>query len=380
MAVYRLAIELNRLGHKVSVVTLNTRHVKNFETVQRVQVYRAYPVEFTRSLGVQGAISPEALTLMRRVCVRERIDVIHANSLLFFTTIMACAHKVITRTPLLTTVHGGSMSEFEGIARLFTTLYEKTISRWILRESDHITIVSRALMEYLQGLGTPTRKITVVPNAVDIQEFKPRHEGRVKDGSTTVAYVGRLLWNKGPQYLIEAAPRITHESPRVKFLIVGEGPMLGQLQRKVNQLGLNKQFQFLGFVPSVAQFLRGCDILVRPSLNEGMPLTVLEAMACGIPTVASNIAGTPQILSHGETGFLIEPKDTKQLAFYVTKLAKDQKLRHSMGRRARAFTEKTPGWSSVASQMSRLYDSVLENSRHSRTRLSGRSADRTSGR
>jgi glycosyltransferase involved in cell wall biosynthesis len=142
--------------------------------------------------------------------------------------------------------------------------------------------------------------------------------------------------------------------------------MLGHLQSRVHKLGLNRQFQFLGYAPRVAQFLRNCDIFVRPSLTEGMPLTVLEAMACGLPTVASKIGGISEILTHGETGFLIEPKDTKQLAFYVSKLTKDQELRLSMGRKARSFAEKTNGWSGVALRMSQVYDSVLENLPHSR--------------
>jgi len=359
VVVYRLATELVRLGHRVAVITLNTRHVKSQEILNGVRVYRANPIEFTQSIGAQSAISLEALSLIRNVCRKERVNIVHANSIFFFTTIAACANKIIAKTPVVTTLHGGSMSELEGALGIFTNLYERSVGKWILRTSNHLTAVSQVVMKHAETLGAPRWKISVIPNAVDVQEFNPRPHVGKKQG-VTVAFVGRLLSNKGPQFLVEAAPAIVREFSPVRFLIVGEGPMLNHLRERVSKLGLNKQFDFLGMVPSVAQFLRNCDIYVRPSLSEGMPLTILEAMACGLPTVASDVAGTSEIVCPGKTGFLIEPKNTGQLAFYILKLLKDEKLRSSMGRTARSIVEKSYGWGGVALQMSKLYGSILE--------------------
>lgn len=359
---FHVASELIRLGHKVAVVTLNTCRARTCEMLNGIRVYRANLVELTRTLGMQSAISFEALKLIHEAYCKEAADILHANNLFFCTTIAACASKRPLQTRLVTTLHVGSTSELEGGIRLLAALYEKSIGRWVLNKSDHVVAVSQAVKQYAESLGTPSSKISVVPNAVDLQDFRPDARESELDGTVRVAFIGRLISNKGPQYLVEAAPRILRDFPGVQFLLVGEGPMFEQLRRRAEHLGLRNHFRFLGVVPSVSQFLKNCDILVRPSLTEGMPLTVLEAMACGVPTVASKVGGTPEILLHGETGFLVEPKNIDQLSFYISRLVGDDELRTVMGKRARSLIEKYCSWDEVARKMSRIYDSVLERS------------------
>jgi len=135
--------------------------------------------------------------------------------------------------------------------------------------------------------------------------------------------------------------------------------MLAELERRVHQLGVENAFRFLGTVPSNAEFLRSCDIMVRPSLTDGMPLTVLEAMACGIPTVASRVGGTSEILEDGDTGFLVEPRNVDELVSRISSLVADSNLRTEMGGRARKFIEKYYSWNQVAAQLSVIYQDVL---------------------
>ena len=356
-ATYQIATHLTSFGHNVAVVTLNTRAARKYEVMRGIRVYRADVVQLTGMVRVQSAISWEALPLIRRVCRKEEADILHANNLFFFTTVAACANKRAAATKLVTTMHIGSLSKLEHAARVVGGTYERTVGRWILHESDHIIAVSKAVKKHAEELGQPGWRVSVVPNAVDTEEFAPASENNHND-SVRVAFVGRLVANKGPQFLIEAAPRILRECSRAEFMFVGEGPLLDRLQTRAKQLGIGHKVHFLGMVPTMPQFLKSCDILVRPSLTEGMPLVVLEAMACAVPIVASEVGGTPELLLHGEVGFLTRPMNIQDLAQYVGKLAADDALRSRMAKKARRFVEDHFTWRENALQVAKIYDSI----------------------
>jgi glycosyltransferase involved in cell wall biosynthesis len=359
---YELARQLSQMGHKVAVITLSTDNKRPVESISGMRVYEAKSHESTRLLGVQSAFSSATGRLIRNVCRREAADILHANNLYYFTTIAATANKKSLKLPLVTTLHIGTTSLLDGGVRVLTKLYEKSVGRWILSRSDHIIAVSNAVKSYARALNVADSKISVIPNGIDIHENRPNPTRRKEDARVRVAFVGRLISNKGPQYLVEAAPTVLRDFPAVEFLIVGEGPMLDALRSRARALGVSDSIRFLRAVPSVSAFLRECDLYVRPSLTEGMPLTVLEAMASGVPTIATCIEGTTEILAHGNTGFLVDPKNVDQLRFYISRLVGDSKLRMRMGKRAREIMEKHNDWVSVATQTSRVYESVLTHS------------------
>jgi len=356
-----VAQELIKLGHQVAVVTLDTCNAIPTEDLDGIHVYRARPVDLTGTFGVQSAISTEVVKLMREVCRKEQSDVLHANNLYFFTTIAACLNLRALRKPLVTTLHIGSIAEMEGKARYAAGLYERSVGRWILRKSSRIVAVSQAVKQYAESLDVEPSKVSVVPNTVDTIKFRPTYQGDRRDGAVRVGFIGRLVSNKGPQYLVEAAPRILRDFSNVQFLVAGNGPMLAELERKVHELGVENAFRFLGTVANNVEFLNSCDIMVRPSLTDGMPLTVLEAMACGIPTVASGVGGTSEILQDGDTGFLVEPRNVDELVSRISTLIADSHLRLEMGGRARKFIEKYYSWNQVAAQLSVIYQDVLSN-------------------
>jgi len=358
---YHMAEELTKLGHHVAVLTLNTCSARPTEDLDGIQIYRAKTIEFTNSIGLQSAISTKIGKLIREVCRSERAEMLHANNLYFYTTVAACHNLKALRLPLVTTLHLGSISELQGIARYAASFYEKSIGRWILSKSSRIVAVSHAVKEYAETLGVNPRKVSVVPNGVDILQFQPSSAEDKHDGEVRVGFIGRLIANKGPQYLVEAAPRIIREFPDVRFQVAGDGPMLHDLQHRVRELGVQTAFRFLGTVPSNVEFLQSCDIVVRPSLTDGMPLAVLEAMACGKPSVASRVGGTPEILQDGDTGYLVEPRNVEQLVSKVSKLLADPDLRVKMGNRARNFAEGYYSWEEIARQMTKVYENALLN-------------------
>ena len=359
---YELANHLSRMGHRVSVVTLSSQNAKPAESTDGVKVYTARCYDPTDILGVQTAFSSAAGRLIRDICKKEEADVIHAHNLYYFTTIAASANKKLVKLPLVTTLHIGTTSRLDGSMRLLTKIYERTVGKWILDRSDHIIAVSDAVKRYARALNVDEWKISVIPNGIDLCENSPNLRNEKKT-HVRVAFVGRLISNKGPQYLLQAAPSVLHDFPEVEFLIVGGGPLHSTLQSYAETLGVSKSVRFLPAVPSTSAFLRECDIYVRPSLTEGMPLTVLEAMASGVPTIATRIEGTREIIAHGKTGFLVDPKNVEQLRFYISKLVRDPKLRIRIGSQAREAMEKHNDWAAVASQTSKVYENVLTRTR-----------------
>jgi glycosyltransferase involved in cell wall biosynthesis len=259
---------------------------------------------------------------------------------------------------MITTLHVGDTSHLEGVVGRLARMYDRSIGRWILGCSWHVVAVSKAVMCYAEELGVPSSRLSMIPNAVDLEEFSTERE--TSSGNVIrVGFVGRLLSNKGPQYLVEAAGKAVRECPKLEFLLVGNGPMRKQLDQQITRLGLNNRFHFLGAVPNVSEFMKRCDIFVRPSLTEGMPLTVLEAMACGVPTIASRVGGTPELIVDGENGFLIEPRNTDELCDRLLRLGLDEGLRRMMGLRSRAYVEKHNSWAIVAMEISPIYQKLL---------------------
>jgi glycosyltransferase involved in cell wall biosynthesis len=230
----------------------------------------------------------------------------------------------------------------------------------MLRNNDGVIAVSNAVKEHGVRLGVPPQKLTMVPNGVDLDKFKPKTGRKKEGGKIKIAYIGRLVYNKGPDYLVKAAPKVLEECPSAGFIIIGDGPMRSVLERKVENLGIDHAFKFLGIISGVEKVLPQCDILVRPSLLEGMPLTVLEAMACAIPVVASRVAGTVELIKDGETGLLIDPGDAAQLSKALTTLIKDEGKRLALGKNARRYVERHFSWDKAAVQTLETYKKIVE--------------------
>lgn len=359
--VYEVSKRLVRLGCDVTIVTLNTKKAKEFEFLEGLKIYRIGSMSLTRAVGAQLTISPYAPFKILKVCKRENPEIIHANNRFFFTTMCAVALKNLLEKPLITTLHLGPMALGKGLLNLAVEAYEKTISKWIMKKSDRITAVSNAVKEHAIGLGAPRERITVISNGINLDEFKPNEKGDDNPKQVKkVVFVGRLIFNKGVQYLLEAAPKVIAEHPNVKFIVVGTGPLKREVQIRAKKLGVLGSFKFLGIVPSVADILRECDVFVRPSLTEATSggVAALEAMACGLPVVVTKVAGNETVIN-GKTGILIEPGNTQQLADSLIQLLNDYEFLRRLGNNARLFVEKKYNWEKTAELTLQVYKECL---------------------
>ena len=355
--VERVAAELVnglvRRGHQVTVLTLRTCPAPATETRGGLTIRRVPALDLTQRLGVQFAASVPVLGAAARLIRSFRPDFVHAHNLFSRTTEVAALLRTMFPVPLVTTLHLGRA---EGGGRLLKALirtYELTMGGYIVRHSDHLTCVSNAVAEHARHMGGRSILVTVIPNGVDASLFHPK-PGR-NNISQTILFVGRLVPNKGPETLIQTVPLVLAQHPQAQFVMVGDGPLRVRLQKQARKLGIGHAIQFLGIRYDVPQLMREAALLVRPSWLEGMPLTVLEAMASAIPVVATPVGGTPEILKDGVHGFLIPVGSSVALAKAIVRLLDDRSLAKEMGRRGRELVQANYTWDAVVEQMEHVY-------------------------
>ncbi|HEX9271413.1 MAG TPA: glycosyltransferase, partial [Candidatus Binatia bacterium] len=165
---------------------------------------------------------------------------------------------------------------------------------------------------------------------------------------------------KGHRSLLEAARRLKAQGCQISYRLAGEGSLRKSLEEKTIQLGLKEDVEFLGFVSDMPGFLTNVDIVVLPSLFEGLGVSVLEAMAAGKAVIASRVGGLPEIVIDAVTGFLVEPRDVEGLASAISKLAGDRILIRNMGQKGRERLEKKFTMEQMARKNEDYYYDLLE--------------------
>jgi len=226
------------------------------------------------------------------------------------------------------------------------------VPNWFLRLDA--MIVNSPLVDKMIAVSEQTRhfciekermsphKIATIPNGVNLAEFEReqwlagvlnalRTELHVPQGTLVITTVARLYPQKGHQYLVEAASIITSIYPNVLFLLIGDGVSRETIEASIRAYNLDRNFRLLGIRSDVPKLLALSDVFVLPSLYEGMPNVVLEAMAARLPVVATNVDGTQAVVVDGETGLLVPKADSDALAQAICKLLEDAGLREYMG-------------------------------------------------
>lgn len=195
-----------------------------------------------------------------------------------------------------------------------------TIDKVILRFADHIVAVSESQKRKLTRLFIPKKKISVVHNATAPEQLDgvERVDLRSRFGfpSDTLLHMsaGRFSREKGQVYLVKAAVAALERNHLLRFVLFGDGPDLRKVRKLVAAFGCEDKILCPGFEKNVVGNLKGADVFVNPSLSEGLPSVVLEAMALGVPVVATAVGGVPEIITHRQTGYIVAAKDPKALA------------------------------------------------------------------
>jgi glycosyltransferase involved in cell wall biosynthesis len=244
---------------------------------------------------------------------------------------------------ILTLQEGDPLEYIEKRVRFIYPLFKK-----IFTCADRVQAISNFLAHWAKEKGYQG-DVHVIPNGVESNRFEnisPRTMGETVVLITT----SRLVEKNGVGDVIEAM-RLLPE--HVHFRILGTGPLGSELKAKVKALGLENRISFAGFVlqEDIPRHLHHADIFVRPSLSEGQGISFIEAMAAGLPVVATPVGGIPDFLTDGETGVLCKPHDPKSIATAVLRLVEDASLRESVRSNALAMVKEKYDWSLIAEEM-----------------------------
>lgn len=315
----RLAKHLAQ-DHEVTVLTRSRAVPPELAALPLCDVLRRCPVNLP---GVR--FGADIVSTLRLIGSRRKsLDVLVAFQTIIDGLIGALA-RVLFRIPVMVSVR--SEKEYQ----LGRNLRSRLLSPFVFRHADRIAVQSatirRELLEELVRAGRPSlseyvnRKLCIVPNGVTLRGDEPAN-------GDVILYVGRLVKVKGVKFLIEAM----RDCPKETLIIVGDGPERSNLRRAAAGLD-NVSFVGSVYRDKVDEYLARAKILVLPSLrDEGLPNVIMEAMVRGVPVVATRGAGVPDLVQHGETGFLTEPGDAKALAHYINTIAADTDLHSRLGR------------------------------------------------
>ncbi|MDY6876433.1 MAG: glycosyltransferase [Chloroflexota bacterium] len=207
---------------------------------------------------------------------------------------------------------------------------------------DFIAVSDKVAKAMLRTIGPIQDKVTVICNGVDVKRYqkpgdriKVRSQLGLQAKTRLVAIAATLKEQKGHRYLIEAMTSIVPRYPELHVLFIGDGDLRGELQAQVKRLGMGDRIHFLGNRSDVPELLAASDFFVLPSLWEGLPMALLEAMATGLPIVATEVSGTVQVMIPNETGILVPPGDAQHLAEAIEHIISDATLAQAMGAAAR---------------------------------------------
>jgi glycosyltransferase involved in cell wall biosynthesis len=288
---------------------------------------------------------------------RHGIDVIHSH--LFGSNVYCSLAGLITGTPVISTYHG--RVDVDSDAKL------ASLKGWIVAiGSRAIVVVSEDLLTKLRtAISLPSEKVRVIANGIDLSRF----QGAVRrsgDGSFTIGALGNIRPAKGYEVLLRAvAILVERYGPRIQTLVAGQrdrGQLLESLLRLRSELGIESNIEFVGHVADVVPFLQNLDVFVMSSWDEGLPVALLEAMASGVPVVATMAGGTRELITNGETGLLVPIGSSESLAQNVAQLLDSPGLRRDLADRARTLVAQRFSEQRMLKRYQELYQAAVKKS------------------
>ena len=288
---------------------------------------------------------------------QKKIDVIHAhNATAWFYVTWA---SILTGVPIVYTEHDRSFP---------TPLRLKYFHYFFGKYATAVIAVSKAVKKNLEKY-EHIKNVKVIYNGIDPDLFKPasieekvlkKKQLGLNKNDFVLGNVGRMDYLKNQRILIEILPALKKISPQIKLILVGGGEEEGNLKKLAIKKDVKNDVTFLGQRSDVNQILKAFDIFIFPSLTEGLPLVIIEAMATGLPVVASYVGGIPELIIHGKNGFLVSPTSKKGIKNTIIKLLQNQKLRQNVGKTGREIFESRFSLPQMVKNYLKVYNEVIK--------------------
>lgn len=300
----------------------------------------------------------------------QRIDIVHSQGARadFFARLSA----KLARVPVVISTVPMPVDGFDvnPIKKFIYIVLNKFSERFV----DKFIVVSEALKDVMiERHKVDPQKVAMIYNGIEINEYRIDEAGEVIHGKLglmeeiglksdvpVIGVIGRLVWQKGFEYFIEAIPGVLNKFKDAKFLVVGEGLLEEELKAVSKKLKIDDKISFTGFRRDIKEILATIDIFVIPSLLEGLPMILLEAMGMGKPIVATDIDGIKEVLENGKTGLLVPPRDTVALTDAIVNLLIYRDQAHQMGINARRVVEEKFGVDIMVEKVEDVYEDLLQ--------------------
>ncbi len=342
-----LAEALQERGVDVSVLTRSFKGLPVLERIRGVPVHRRIrTVEAPLLFSLWYAVSCIAFMALNR----KRYDIIHCHILQgFHSPAAVIAGLLFKKMTVIKITSSGPTSDFSSLSKVFLGAFILKV----LRRADRLAVTSAASAREALEQGFSREQVVCIPNGVDTRRFAPRNGPA--QARTRIICVGRLISGKGHTVLLDAFAQLYRESGSLRLEIVGDGPEKRNLERKAEQLGLGRAVVFHGETASVETFFDNTAVAVQPSLSEGMSNVILEAMAAGLPVIATRTGAAPDVIRNGVNGILVDPGSADQISDAVKQIISDEALARRLGAGARRTVEERYAISSIAEKYMDLY-------------------------
>lgn len=284
-------------------------------------------------LKIKGEINPIldiiAIKNLVKIVKKEKIDIISSQG--FKATFLSAIAGKLTSVPTVSTVHTFLFSPLWSKKRI--KIY-KLVARLLFKYIRKIIVVSRSIGRELENIGVDKNKIVVIYNGISCSmQYKnidisiTKEKLGFKKESFVVGNISRFVPHKGIEYFLKAIPEVINKYPQIRFLLVGDGPEKENILNIISCLHIENLLTILPYQKNIEDVLGIIDILVVSSVTEGLPYTVLEAMLYGIPVVATEVGGIPEIIEDEKDGILIPPYNASKISEKIINLFEDESKR-----------------------------------------------------
>lgn len=301
-------------------------------------------------ISCSGRFDWQALLSLRQLVRENNIDIVHSHN--YKSNLYSYLATRGLGIPLIATCH--NWTNTTPMLRAYAAL-----DCFVLRKFERVVTVSSAIGARLLQSGVPESRICEISNGIEADHFRcavPSFPREYKD-QVTIGTICRLVPGKGVEDLLHVVPKIIQDYPRVRFLIAGDGPCRRDFEELAARLGIARHLKFLGFRNDIAAIHASMDIFVLASLNEGLPMSVLEAMAAGNPVIATRVGALPQVID-GTVGTLIDPGDREGLLLGLKHLLDDPHLRMTQGENSHRRASQRFGAERMARQYLQVYEEL----------------------
>jgi glycosyltransferase involved in cell wall biosynthesis len=287
---------------------------------------------------------------------KERVHIVHCY--LSVANVVGTLTALLARVPVLL------------VSKRSLDSYHKKVEAWghwaVNHVADRVVANAEAVKEFvIRTEGCPAEKLVVIPNGIDadfvLNGARERERAALGLGpqDRVVGTLGRLAWKKGHEYLLQAAAEILQEDPQVTFVLVGDGPLRQQLEKQARTLGIAPRVKFLGQRLDSQAVISLFDVFVLPSVIEGMPNALLEAMALERPVVVTNVGGNAEVVTDGATGMVVPPRQPTEMAQAVRRLLHDNGLARRLATAGRQAVTQRFCFRQTLHAMETLYEALL---------------------